>query len=238
MTMMMRNVLVILLCVLGAPLLHANEPHFQIMLEDVEKAVAEAIAAQTELDMAEVTITSERTKVMHADYQPIHVEVATLNIDEARKQWSANLLVKHEADVLTARPISGRYEAQVAVPVLNSRVKHGMVITEDDVVMDSVASAKVRANTVTDINMLVGKTAKQSISPHRAIRIDELESPKIIEIGNTVAMRYTTAYMSINAVGEALQEGGIGDIIRVRNHDSNKVINARVISKDEVDAGI
>ena len=71
----------------------ANEPHFQIMLEDVEKAVAEGIVAQTELDMAEATITSERTKVMHADYQPIHVEVATLHIDEMRKQWSANLLV-------------------------------------------------------------------------------------------------------------------------------------------------
>ena len=126
----------------------------------------------------------------------------------------------------------------MAVPVLTSRVKHGMVINEDDIVMDMVASAKVRANTVTDINMLVGKTAKRSISPHRSIRLDELESRKIVEIGNTVAMRYITPYMSINAVGEALQEGGIGDIIRVRNHDSNKIINARIISKDEVDAGI
>ncbi len=223
---------------LGAAIAQANEPHFRIMLTDVESAVAQGIIAQTELDEAEATITSERQKIMHSAYRPIYVEIATLNVDDTRKQWSANMLVKDDKDVITARPISGRYEAHMSVPTLRTRIKHGMVIKEDDIVMDTVASTKVRANTVTDLNQIIGKTAKRSISANRSVRMDELESPKILEIGNTVTMKYATPYMQINAVGEALEEGGIGDIIRVRNHDSNKVVRARVISKDEVDAGI
>ena len=223
---------------LGATITQANEPHFRIMLSDVEAAVAEGIVMQTELDEAEVTITSERNKTMHSAYRPVYVEIATLNIDDVRKQWSANMVVKDDKDIITARPISGRYEAHVLVPTLKSRIKHGMVIKEDDIVMDTVASAKVRANTVTDASYLIGKTAKRAISAHRSVRMDEVKHPKILEMGHTVTMKYKTAYMSINAVGEALEAGGIGDVIRVRNHDSNKVIRARIMSKDEVDASI
>ena len=112
------------------------------------------------------------------------------------------------------------------------------MIEADDVVMAPVASRKIRANTITDADMLIGKTAKRSIAPHRSIRVNELESPKILEQGNTVTMRFVTPYMRINALGESLEDGGMGDIIRVRNHDSNKVIRARVLSSSEVDAAL
>ena len=47
-------------------------------------------------------------------------------------------------------------------------------------------------------------------------------------------MAVMTDNMSLLAAGEALQDGGIGERIRVRNLDSKKVIYGRVIDASTI----
>lgn len=216
---------------------HAKTPHFRIMLEDVEAAVSQALNEAQVAEHVSARITSKRDNVLHASYRPVHVEIATLKHDTTKHTWSANMLVKDGTDVVTAMPLAGRYEAQQALPVLTKRVKHGHVISEGNVEMRFFASTKVRSDTVTDPNSIIGKTPRRTIAADRPVRVGELASPTIVEQGTSVNMRYHSPSMQITAMGEALQDGGIGDYIRVRNHDSNKVIRARVLSEYDVAVG-
>ncbi len=215
-------------------------PPFQLMLEDVESAVSQALtdAQIANAEHIRATVTSTRKPLLYADHQPVEVELTTLTHQEQSKSWSANMVIVKNEEVVTAQPIAGRYEPQKPLPVLKRRLKNGQVITEQDVEMRLFPVTKVRKTTVTDINQLIGKTPQRTISSNRPLRSSELVSPKVMEAGATVHMRYHTPFMQISTVGEALEEGGIGDVIRIRNLDSKKVVHARIMSSDEVRAGV
>ncbi len=215
----------------------AQKPYFRIMLEDVESSVSEALGAEKIADNISATITSTRDKVLYAAYRPVHVEIATLKYDASKSTWSANMLVKDGEGVLTAKPLAGRFDSQTALPVLSDRIKHGHVIGDDDVEMRFFPVSKVRSDTVTDPNQIIGKTPRRTIAAHRPLRVAELGAPMVMEQGSTVHMQYRTSSMKISTMGEVLQDGGVGDYVRVRNHDSNKVVRARIISAQEVAVG-
>ena len=42
-------------------------------------------------------------------------------------------------------------------------------------------------------------------------------------------MQVTSANMVLETVGEALQDGGIGEQIRIRNSDSGKVLRGQIL---------
>ena len=210
---------------------------YQLMLEDVEKAVSDALVAAKLAPHIRATVLNSREKVLYAGQKEAHVELHTLKYDTSKFSWSANMLIMDGEKTITAKPISGRYNEEQALPVLNKRVLNGNVITKDDVVMQFFPATKARQDTVTTSEALLGKSPRHMISPNRPVRVGELTSPAVLKKGATVTMRYLTPYMDISTTGEAQEEGTVGDVIRVRNTDSNKIVRATITSPQEVVVG-
>jgi len=55
------------------------------------------------------------------------------------------------------------------------------------------------------------------------------EPVPVIHRGDEIVMLVRSTHMSLEAVGEALQDGGIGEKIRVRNGESGKVVRGQII---------
>ena len=55
------------------------------------------------------------------------------------------------------------------------------------------------------------------------------EPVPVIHRGDEIVMLVRSTHMSLEAVGEALQDGGIGEKIRVRNGESGKVVRGHII---------
>jgi flagella basal body P-ring formation protein FlgA len=53
--------------------------------------------------------------------------------------------------------------------------------------------------------------------------------------GNLVTIEMRNAGMSLSTQGKALEEGSLGDVIRVTNISSNKIIEAKVNGTNRVD---
>jgi flagella basal body P-ring formation protein FlgA len=216
----------------------ANEQNgFRLMLEDVEKAVSDALTEKMPSDHIRATVTSTRESVLHNTDEPAEVSIESLTYKEKRQSWSANLLILQDGEVTSAMPLSGRFEVQRALPVLLKRMRHGQTISEDDITMQFFPETRIRRATVTNVNQIIGKTPERAISKHRPIRTTEIQSPVVLEEGSTVHMRYKTPSMTISTMGEAMEDGGQGEVIRVRNLDSKKVVRAKVVSGNEVVVG-
>ena len=75
---------------------------------------------------------------------------------------------------------------------------------------------------------LIGKVARRTLLPGRAIPLQALDNPRLIRNGSIVKMVYVDGGLWIETDGAALQDGAIGDVIRLRNVDSGIAIEGRV----------
>ncbi len=82
---------------------------------------------------------------------------------------------------------------------------------------------------LTDLQSLEGKQARVQIQSGSIIYEDMLEKKPLVNAGDRVTILLTRGQIKINAAGIARQKGGKGDLIRVSNSDSRKIIVAEVV---------
>ena len=164
----------------------------------------------------------------------INAEIDNLNFDKNQKTWQANLLLKEGDRNLAPIIISGRYEELSEIPVLKRPIKSNEIISEEDIEISKQPANHLQKNTITDIRELIGKSPKRIISQNRPIRQDEISKPAIINKNARVTIIYKSRNLEIRTVGEAMDNGAKGDVIRVKNITSKAVISATVESGEVV----
>ncbi len=164
----------------------------------------------------------------------IRAEVNDLNLDKEHERWKAILLFSAPGRNLPPVTLSGGYEALAIVPVLKRQVREGEVINANDIDYSKEAARHIRKNIITDVKELIGKSPKRIISQGRPIRQDEIANPAILQKGAHVTMIYKSNNLEIKTLGEAMDSGAKGDVIRVKNLASKSIISGVVESSDSV----
>jgi flagella basal body P-ring formation protein FlgA len=124
--------------------------------------------------------------------------------------------------------------AQTAmIPVPKVVIYPGDVI-HDDMVMDVPANevqGGVLNSTIETRSGLVGKMARRTLLPGRAVSSIAVNNPRAVINGAEVRLIYNEGGLTIAASASALQDGAIGDVIKVRNVDSGLTVSG-VIQPD------
>ncbi|MDJ0449459.1 flagellar basal body P-ring formation chaperone FlgA [Methylocystis sp. JR02] len=97
----------------------------------------------------------------------------------------------------------------------------------DDSVLDDMEApldAGARRGVVESRKDLVGKIARRTLLPGQPILTIAVDNPRLITIGTLVKIVFSEGGLTITALGMAMQAGAAGDLIRVRNQDSNLVV--------------
>jgi flagella basal body P-ring formation protein FlgA len=84
---------------------------------------------------------------------------------------------------------------------------------------------------------LEGKVAKRTLLPGRYIPAAALREAWIVEQGVSVHVLYVSGMLTISATAVSLQPGAAGDMIRVRNIDSGKVVSGIVMADGTIRVG-
>jgi len=98
---------------------------------------------------------------------------------------------------------------------------------EKRLVLGVYLEAKLIGQPATDTPRTVSGPVRAAAPPAR--------TPVLVKPGQKVKIGITFGEMRATAVGQSLEEGRIGQMIRVRNVDSNKVLMARVSGPGTVD---
>lgn len=130
--------------------------------------------------------------------------------------------------------LAGRAVDTLTVPVLARALGRKDVIKVEDIQWTRMRSSDLRDGTVLDPERLIGQTAKRPLKAGEQLMLQDIERTVVVTKGQPVVMELVTPYMRLSANGIALDPGGIGDVVQVRNPQSNKVVTGVVTGPHQV----
>jgi flagella basal body P-ring formation protein FlgA len=77
-------------------------------------------------------------------------------------------------------------------------------------------------------SLIVGKVARLTLLPGHAIPFSGVSNRKVVANGAEVKLVYSEGGLVITTSGAALQDGSIGDVVKVRNSDSGVTVSGAV----------
>jgi len=107
-------------------------------------------------------------------------------------------------------------------------ISKGDVIALRDISWTKMREDAIRRDVVLDPDQLVGLTPRQSLRANQMISSSELQRPLMVARGALVTMVLRSGSMSLSAQGHAIEQGSVGDIIRVTNKQSNLTVEGKV----------
>lgn len=114
--------------------------------------------------------------------------------------------------------------------VAAKNIRAGEIITASAIVSPKDRDAMRRAAG------MIGLEATRTFYKGQPLYEDEMRNPTLIKRNAIVKMAFSKGRMSISAEGRALDQGGLGDRVRVMNLTSKRVVVAIVTGTNSVKA--
>ena len=115
------------------------------------------------------------------------------------------------------------------VVVLSQPIQRGETFTRQHLAIEKREVSNLREDFVTQIEQIENKQATRQLNTGAVISLRNLVEPKLIKRGDKVVISTTKPDFSIRMSGVAMMDGVKGQLIKVKNQNSGRVLNATVI---------
>ncbi|XEJ01674.1 flagellar basal body P-ring formation chaperone FlgA [Citrobacter cronae] len=118
----------------------------------------------------------------------------------------------------------------VSIPVVmpKSLIARDTVITADDLQLKKFNISNQREGLMTNIDEAIGLTSKRALQPGKPITRSELVLPVLVKRDQPVMIVSHMAGITASMPGVALKNGRKGDVIKIRNSSSQRIISGMV----------
>ena len=118
----------------------------------------------------------------------------------------------------------------VSVPVVmpKSLIARDAVITADDLQLKKFNISNQREGLITNMDEAIGLTSKRALQPGKPITRSELVQPVLVKRDQPVMIVSHMAGITASMPGVALKNGRKGDVIKIRNSSSQRIISGVV----------
>jgi flagella basal body P-ring formation protein FlgA len=140
---------------------------------------------------------------------------------------------------LIGAEVAGKEESQIWVRseikvydnvVVSARpLAHREVIGPQDVRLDWREVNSYAPRPFTKLEEVVGKQVLRATGVNEVLTSSQAEAPQVMRHGSAIVLVYESAYLRVETAGEALQAGKVGEMIRVKNPSSGKLLQGVVL---------
>ncbi|MCE0556192.1 MULTISPECIES: flagellar basal body P-ring formation chaperone FlgA [unclassified Motilimonas] len=222
----MLNRIFILLCSLGIYQAFAS-PNYHIL---IEKMAEDEVAAQIQspangkVDI-QATPLDDRLSLTQCE--------APLDVVIVNGQVRKNTVVKITCDTAPWHTyVQVRVKITTPVVVAKRLLAPGAILSDQNITISFVELYTLRGNVVADPLKLYGVKAKRRIPKGRAIKMRDV---CFICKGDNVVIKARVSGLEIKTNGIAINSASLGDTIRVRNAQTNKVVVGKVTGISEME---
>jgi len=175
------------------------------------------------------------TVMLHKTPRDLHADQKIDRITHI--QYGSNSSRRFAAEIMISGvpyTVEGKFEEASLIPAFKSYVQKGHIVEFTDLITVKVANKRMAPHLFKNTDELLGKSAKRKLSPNQPIHAKDIVQPDVIKKGANIKMLFEKSGLKIEATGVALEGGAIGDFIKVKNIDSNKIIKAKVTDEATV----
>lgn len=235
-------ILLMLAAVLFVPPLPASGDDYQVISGDLILEVARSyILSHTPWDEYDIKVGFKREMADIPAYLNGKVE---LKVEQTGDPGLADVnLLKVRIDIAGveyARINVGPYiSINLPIVVASHDIERGNMIGEEDLAIETRDLTGKRLNKpLIDTAEAIGLEAKQKIKDGDPVLSRHLVKPLLVERGKDVtAIVYATG-VQVTLIGQALDNGRMGDTVRVKNRATGKIITGEVIGHRLVEVRI
>ncbi|MEX1035831.1 MAG: flagellar basal body P-ring formation chaperone FlgA [Sneathiella sp.] len=193
-----------------------------------------ALEYETDLDLFEMNLSTQNLNIKVGADQPQTISIENLYYNKGNGQFFAEILAPANSENGQRIRLTGQVHEQILIPVLRQFKSAGQEIRESDIDYKAERASKVSRQVITDASMLIGKSPRRGVRSGVPISLSNLGDPVMVEKGKLVSVILEQGGMYLSVSGRTLEAGGEDDVIRVENINSRKIIQAQVISEQEV----
>ncbi|MBN2516003.1 MAG: flagellar basal body P-ring formation protein FlgA [Deltaproteobacteria bacterium] len=102
-------------------------------------------------------------------------------------------------------------------------------IEPDDIMLVNKWFNRIPSNVITNIDDVIGRTLRTNVKLNTEITRSMLQNTPVVKKGELVRIVLQKGPLKISTVGLSKQNGETGDLIRITNISSKKIIYARVV---------
>jgi flagella basal body P-ring formation protein FlgA len=209
-----------------------------IYRDEIEDAIMSQIKIHGYHDNVEIALSNPELKIKIATNIPATIDIAGLSINKSTDRFVATLIIPANTPGAKRFRITGRVHSLLQIPAVNRRIKRGDIVREDDIKWISVRKRRMRRNYIRNEEEIIGMATKRYIEAETPLSAGHFQRPQLVKKGALVTISLVSRTMSLKTQGRAIETGGLGDVVRVKNSKSKKIIEAKVIGAGSVRIGL
>lgn len=155
-------------------------------------------------------------------------DIATLTYDPARQTFAAALTFVGANNQLMMINVAGSAYAVIDVPALTHDVAAGEIIGPLDLLTIELPAERMSSTLITSTEAVAGQAARRALRARQPLYAYDLKKPVVVKKGDLVTLVFALPGIELTAQGQALADGGKGDVIAVLNARSRRTIEGRV----------
>ena len=198
--------------------------------EDIQKSVI-ALYDLDEFDV-EVEMRTSRIEIEPGSYDSLSLNPLTRT--EPRGLMSFEVTAWKNGEMVTSEQVRVRVVYYDEVLVTSDRIGRRDEFTTDKITLKRMEITSLTDRPLTSDDDLTGMWAVRSIKKGQIITTGVVEKIPPILNGQGVSIQYKSGPLEITARGTALEDGYVGENIRIRNGESRKTIICTVIDDETV----
>lgn len=136
-------------------------------------------------------------------------------------------------DVVETIQVTADVEKRCLAVVVKHGVSRGDMFTRDSVEVREVWRRDDRAQPLSDPKLVINQVAAAQLRPGAVVLASHVESPMLVRRGELITVRCITGGLVVRTVGRAAEDGGMDDLIQVRNETTRQNYIATVTGPRE-----
>jgi flagella basal body P-ring formation protein FlgA len=198
-----------------------------IAADDISKVIVEKLKDQDVKGIIDVSFDNHTMEVNLPADRSSNFTLNNFEYDALDKRFRADFVADGDSGPITF-PIIGRITIKHSVPVLSRRLEGGTIIGASDIDWIEVPDERLTNGVVANADQLIGYELRRDTEGGQLLHDHDVTQPRLVVRGTMVTMKIETPLMIVTAQGRALQDGAMGDVVRINNVDSNRMIEGTV----------
>ena len=200
---------------------------------DVLPALVKELKTLGLSDNAEIALNGKNFPILAPADSEYDLSFEDIDFSTGAAVFSAKAVVKTDEETQTV-DLKGKVQVFVFLPTARHALTAGQIVTESDVFMKKTPQERARRQKNTPLSELVGKEIKRTVRAGQVLDDSDVRIRPMITKGKAVTLSFIKGGIMLSAQGKALENGGLGDTVRVMNTQSKSVVTGTVTSPDTV----